>query len=37
MRAATLGAVFALDSDDHDVEAVLTRLGRGFVRFLCRA
>ena len=28
--------VFALDSDDHDVEAVLTRLGRGFVRFLCR-
>ncbi len=28
--------VFALDSDDHDVEAVLTRLGKGFVRFLCR-
>jgi len=28
--------VFALDSGDHDVEAVLTRLGRGFVRFLCR-
>jgi AcrR family transcriptional regulator len=28
--------VFTLDSDDHDVEAVLTRLGRGFVRFLCR-
>lgn len=28
--------VFALDSEDHDVEAVLTRLGKGFVRFLCR-
>src|SRR5262245_40812217 len=28
--------VFALDSNDHDVEAVLTRLGRAFVRFLCR-
>jgi len=28
--------VFALDSNDHDVEAVLTRLGYAFVRFLCR-
>ena len=28
--------VFALDSSDHDVEAVLTRLGYAFVRFLCR-
>jgi AcrR family transcriptional regulator len=28
--------VFALDSEDHDVEAMLTRLGRDFVRFLCR-
>ncbi len=28
--------VFWLDSADHDVEAVLTRVGRGFVRFLCR-
>jgi len=28
--------VFALDSNDHDVEAVLTRLGRAFVRFICR-
>src|SRR5262247_821857 len=28
--------VFALDSNDHDVEAVLTRLGGAFVRFLCR-
>jgi AcrR family transcriptional regulator len=29
--------VFALDSNDHDVEAVLTRLGCAYVRFLCRA
>src|SRR5262245_48731352 len=28
--------VFALDSRDHDVEAVLTRLGRAYVQFLCR-
>src|SRR5262245_32143958 len=28
--------VFALDSNDHDVEAVLTRLGRAYVQFLCR-
>jgi AcrR family transcriptional regulator len=28
--------VFALDSADHHVEAVLTRLGRAFVRFLCQ-
>jgi AcrR family transcriptional regulator len=28
--------VFSLDPADHDVEAVLTRLGRGFVKFLCR-
>lgn len=28
--------VFALDSEDHDVEAMLTRLGRDFVRFVCR-
>src|SRR5262249_28667619 len=28
--------VVALDSNDHDVEAVLTRLGCAFVRFLCR-
>src|SRR5215813_15335350 len=26
--------LLALDPDDHDVEAVLTRLGRGYVRFL---
>ncbi|WP_088344895.1 MULTISPECIES: TetR/AcrR family transcriptional regulator [Rhodomicrobium] len=28
--------VFSLDHADHDVEAVLTRLGRAFVRFLCQ-
>jgi AcrR family transcriptional regulator len=28
--------VFALDSNDHAVETVLTRLGCAFVRFLCR-
>jgi AcrR family transcriptional regulator len=26
--------VFALDSSDHDVEAVLTKLGRDFIRFV---
>src|SRR5947208_13872828 len=29
--------VFALDSNDHDVEAVLMRLGCAFVRFICRS
>jgi len=28
--------VFRLDPDDHEVEAALTRLGRDYVRFLCR-
>src|SRR3984893_1072071 len=28
--------VFSLDPADHDVAAVLTRLGRSFVKFLCR-
>lgn len=28
--------VFVLDPDDHDVEAVLVRVGRQFVRNLCR-
>src|SRR3981081_4089874 len=28
--------VFSLDPADHEVEAVLTRLGRSFVKFLCR-
>lgn len=28
--------VFTLDSSDHDIEAVLTRLGGAYVRFLCR-
>ncbi len=30
-------AVFCLDPADHAIEAVLTRLGRGFVGFLCRS
>jgi AcrR family transcriptional regulator len=28
--------IFDLDPNDHDVEAVLTRLGVGYVKFLCR-
>ena len=28
--------IFELDADDHDVEAVLTRLGFAYIRFLCR-
>jgi len=28
--------IFDLDPQDHDVEAVLTRLGLAYVRFLCR-
>jgi AcrR family transcriptional regulator len=28
--------IFELDHNDHDVEAVLTRLGFGYVGFLCR-
>jgi AcrR family transcriptional regulator len=28
--------IFNLDPEDHDVEAVLTRLGVAFVQFLCR-
>ncbi len=34
--AAQAEGVFSLDPADHDVEAVLTRLGRSFVKFLCR-
>jgi len=34
--AAQAEGVFSLDEADHDVEAVLTRLGRGFVKFICR-
>ncbi len=34
--AAQAEMVFSLDAADHDVEAVLTRLGRGYVRFLCQ-
>jgi AcrR family transcriptional regulator len=33
-KAAQYPAIFALDPADHDVAAVLTRLGRQFVRFL---
>jgi AcrR family transcriptional regulator len=29
-------AIFDLDSNDHDVESVLTRLGAAYVKFLCR-
>lgn len=28
--------IFDLDPNDHDVEAVLTRLGHAYIRFLCR-
>ena len=28
--------IFDLDHEDHDVEAVLTRLGLAYIRFLCR-
>jgi AcrR family transcriptional regulator len=28
--------IFDLDPNDHDVDAVLTRLGVGYVKFLCR-
>ena len=34
--AAQAEGLFAFDPDDHDVEAVLTRLGQGYVKFLCR-
>jgi len=34
-RKEQAAKVFALDSSDHDVEAVLTRLGVDVVRFLC--
>jgi AcrR family transcriptional regulator len=30
-------AVFSLDPANHDIEAVLTRLGRGYAKFLCRS
>jgi AcrR family transcriptional regulator len=29
-------AIFDLDHDDHDVEAMLTRLGNAYIKFLCR-
>jgi len=34
-RGAQAEQVFAFDSEDHDIEAVLTRLGRNFIGFLC--
>src|SRR5919109_3342246 len=34
--AAQAKAVFSLDPADHDLEGVLTRLGREYVKFLCR-
>ena len=33
-KAAQFPTIFALDPSDHDVRAVLTRLGRAFARFL---
>ncbi|SDB07975.1 TetR/AcrR family transcriptional regulator [Bauldia litoralis] len=35
-KAAQYPAIFGLDADDHDVRAVLTRLGRQFVRFITK-
>jgi AcrR family transcriptional regulator len=35
-RRAQAEQVFSLDSDDHDVAAVLARLGTAYVRFLAR-
>ena len=35
-RGAQAEQIFALDADDHDVAAVLTRLGTAYVRFLCQ-
>src|SRR5580700_4731975 len=34
--AAQAEGVFSFDPADHDVETVLTRLGRSFVKFFCR-
>jgi AcrR family transcriptional regulator len=33
---AQVEGLFTFDTDDHDVEAALTRLGRGYIKFLCR-
>ena len=35
-RAAQFECLFRFDSNDHDIEAGLTRLGRGLNKFLCR-
>jgi AcrR family transcriptional regulator len=34
--AAQARGLFSFDPDDHEIEALLTRLGRSFVKFLCR-
>ena len=33
---AQVEGLFSFDTDDHDVEAALIRLGRGYIKFLCR-
>jgi AcrR family transcriptional regulator len=33
---AQVEGLFSFNSEDHDVEATLTRLGRGYIKFLCR-
>jgi len=35
-RSGQAEQVFRLDAEDHDVEAVLNRLGKAFVEFLCQ-
>lgn len=35
-RRAQVEGLFTFDSDDHDVESALTRLGRGYIKFLSR-
>src|SRR5213594_3937703 len=34
--ASQAEGLFSFEPDDHDVEGVLTRLGQGYVKFLCR-
>jgi AcrR family transcriptional regulator len=33
---AQVEGLFKFETDDHDIEAALTRLGRGYIKFLCR-
>ena len=35
-RRAQVEGLFTFDSDDHDVGSALTRLGRGYIKFLSR-